>query len=103
MLGVAVGRVGVETMKSKLRGVMLAGEPWPEMQDKREGPLGMLSIAVDKAALASRASNSSVFSSIVGDTVDGESSGEGGTMKTLESESTSMMRIGGGGGGRLGM
>lgn len=99
------GRVGVAMTKSKLLGVALVGVARLEMFESREGPEGMDSVvAAERAALATSARSSSVFSSMVGEDRGAGVSGESGATKTLRSESsTSMMRMGGGGGGRLGM
>ena len=38
--GVLGAIVGVVTMKSKLQGVAVMGDDWPDIQDNLEGPLG---------------------------------------------------------------
>ena len=74
-----------------------------EIQERRDGPVEMARVPVESAALAKRARSSSVFSSMVCAATDAAETGEGGTTTMFELEFTSMIRIGGGGGGRLGM
>lgn len=92
--------VGVDTTKLQLCGVVLMGVTGFEMHESRDGPAGTAREMVVVAALASSAKSSSVFSSMVGEGLD---TGDGGAMKTSVPLSTSMMRMGGGGGGRFGI